>query len=338
MSGKVMIDLSNSKRIMMGGVGVAAYYSSMSISTIIPDPTPMKEDRNQAQQQHQSSHRESFSTGDVVDTKKKRKTVRFTSKLPTKATTILPSMFPTTILTEEHCNELWYQKDELTEIKKEAKELISRREDNKNKNQNSNSNKNGNDNKNDNDNDDGLERFTRQRATWKRSSIHYILQAQKQLKERQGVNQEQQQEYLHNASIRCSTWAKETAFKQGFEDYCSIHDPLASLFASTSSGTTSSGTTSSDASTSTSTRRRRKYHPKDNAKEEVGKGQEQEQEKRRQEQEQHYDELIFGTTSNNNKDNNTKKNKKDCNISNSIHNKEDRRPFKKRRMMITIEV
>jgi hypothetical protein len=324
MSDKVMIDLSNSKRMMMGGVGVAAYYNSMNMSTIIPDPTPMKEDRNQAQHQHQhqSPHRVSFSTGDVVDTKKKRKTVQFASNLPTKATTIPSSMFPTTILTEKHCNELWYQKDELTEIKKEAKELISRREDNDNKNDNKNKNSNRNNDNDDDDEDDaheGLERFTRQRATWKRSSIYYILQAQKQVKERQGVNQEQQQQYLRNVSIQCSTWAKETALKQGFKDYCSIHDPLASLFASTTSDTTSS-----DASTSTS--RRRKDHPKDSNKEEVGKG--QEQQKRRQQQEQHYDELIFGTTSNNNNTNNSKK---DCNTSNNIHNKHDRRPFKKRR-------
>merc|ERR1711865_592002 len=111
-------------------------------------------------------------------------------------------------------------------------EVISRREENKNKNSNSNSNSNNNDN---DDTHDGLERFTRQRAIWKRSSIHYILLAQKQVKEKRGVlNQDQQQEYLYNVSIRCSTWAKEAAFEQGFQDYCSIHDPLASLFASTS--------------------------------------------------------------------------------------------------------
>merc|ERR1711957_688452 len=100
---------------------------------------------------------------------------------------------------------------------------------------------------------DGLERFTRQRAIWKRSSIHYILLAQKQVKEKkQGVlvNQDQQQEYLYNVSIRCSTWAKEAAFEQGLKDYCSIHDPLASLFASSTSSSSNS-----DASTSTSARR-----------------------------------------------------------------------------------
>jgi hypothetical protein len=363
MSDKVMIDLSNSKRIMIGGVvGVESDNSSMSSlsTTILPDPTPMKEDRRnqvqqqQQQQQHQSSHRKSISTGDVVGTTKKRKMVRFTSNLPTKATTTI--LFPTTtILTEEHCNELWYQKDELLEIKKEAKEVISRREDRKNKNSNSDSNSNKNDNNDDNDDNDdthaGLERFTRQRAIWKRSSIHYILVAQKQVKEKQGVliNQDQQQDYLQNVSIRCSTWAKEAAFEQGLKDYCSIHDPLASLFASTTS------TSSSDASASTSSARigRRQDYPKNNntkeeQEEEVGKEQEQEQEKRRQKQEQHYDELIFGTTStsNNNKDNNnhTKKktNKKmDCcnnTSNNNIHNKGDRRPFKKRRIMRTIEV
>merc|ERR1711865_928445 len=99
---------------------------------------------------------------------------------------------------------------------------------------------------------DGLERFTRQRATWKRSSIYYVLQAQKQYNSNHnnsinnsnnnnGSNNDNnrasssfkrqqkhrrrlcREDYIRDVSIRCSNWAKETALKQGQKDYLSVH-------------------------------------------------------------------------------------------------------------------
>ena len=68
----------------------------------------------------------------------------------------------------------------------------------------------------------GLEKFNTQRAVWKRSAIHYTLVAQKH-----HVGDET---FLRRVSQRCTGWARETALKQGFKDYCAVHDPLACLF------------------------------------------------------------------------------------------------------------
>lgn len=281
---KIMIDLSTSKRMgaacSLNNVNTI-HMNNMNMNvSAIPDPTPMKE-----LVEENRPHRVSFLRRDVVSTridattscseiKRKIKTVRFEQNIPTKATIIIPSeiLSPSRllILTEEYCKELWYQKAELSVIKKVAKAIIARRDNKDKRNDNRNDYNNYNNNNDDNYND-GLERFTRQRSTWKRSSIHYILQAQKQYNTHhacknicnnayKSANDRAREEYIRNVSIRCSNWAKETALKQGFEDYCSIHDPLASLF------------TIRD------------------------KGNKKEEGQQKQKQEQHYDELIFGNT------------------------------------------
>jgi len=106
-------------------------------------------------------------------------------------------------LTPEMCVELWYQPSEIAAMKQNARYALLHR--------------------NEASEDDlaGLERFNSQRAVWKRSAIQYVLMAQKQ---------HRGEDFLRRVSLRCTGWARETAMKQGFKDYCAVHDPLASLF------------------------------------------------------------------------------------------------------------
>lgn len=106
-------------------------------------------------------------------------------------------------LTEELRRELWYSAEEITKYKVDAKNTVLHRE------------------KATDDSLLGLEKFCCQRATWKRSAIHYVLLAQKQ---------KQGEEFVARVSKRCTGWARETALRQGFKDYCAVEDPLASLF------------------------------------------------------------------------------------------------------------
>jgi hypothetical protein len=108
-------------------------------------------------------------------------------------------------LTNELCHDLWYQTPEIVAMKQDAKRVLFNRENA--------------------DPDDllGLERFNSQRAVWKRSAIYYVLLAQRQ---RHG------EDFIRRVSQRCSAWARETAVRQGFADYCAVNDPLASLFGS----------------------------------------------------------------------------------------------------------
>ena len=160
------------------------------------------------------------------DTGEKR--VRF-SLLPSKPTENVSSTNQKRpwagALTEEHCKELWFQKDELGAIKQEAKLAIATRtvvhDDPKSSEEQR-------------ENLAGLERFTRERAIWKKSAIRYVLLAQKNCRlnndnERNSQNCSNE-EYIGRVSLRCTGWARETAQNQGFVDYCAVHDPLASLF------------------------------------------------------------------------------------------------------------
>merc|ERR1712157_251423 len=45
------------------------------------------------------------------------------------------------------------------------------------------------------------------------------------------------EEYIRSISLKCTEWARDTAVKQGFSDYCAVHDPLASLFSDCESNT-----------------------------------------------------------------------------------------------------
>jgi hypothetical protein len=107
-------------------------------------------------------------------------------------------------LTEGLCQTLWYTGSDINAMKQDAKRILL--------------------NRTEATEEDlvGLERFNVQRALWKRSAIQYVLMAQKQ---RKG-----DEDFLQGVSLRCSGWAREMAMKQGFRDYCAVHDPLASLF------------------------------------------------------------------------------------------------------------
>jgi hypothetical protein len=105
-------------------------------------------------------------------------------------------------LTDDLCHELWYGVHEITSMKAEAKRIILKKDATA-------------------DELLGLERFNQHRATWKRSHIHYTLLAQKQ---------HHGEEFVARVSKRCSGWARETALRQGFNDYCAVNDPLAALF------------------------------------------------------------------------------------------------------------
>lgn len=183
------------------------------------------------------------------------------------------------ILTQEHCEELWHQKDELAAIKQEAKHIIANR---KAILEGSSDDDDSYSNDDDRENLVGLERFSRQRAVWKRSAIHYVLMAQRQVHRQQrqrqsqqsnnnnlNINNESNEEYIRNVSTRCSGWAKETAVEQGFHDYCAVHDPLASLFSD------SDDELSDSSNDSTSSSNRNNYN-----------------------KEQNYNELIFGDSNN----------------------------------------
>lgn len=124
------------------------------------------------------------------------------------------------VLTEEHRRELWYQKAELAAIKLEAKIAIANRAKVENSLEAS---------IEEQDSMIGLERFSKQRAVWKKSAIHYVLMAQRQIRGL-GSHIISTEDYIQSVSLRCTAWAREAAKKQGFRDYCAVHDPLASLF------------------------------------------------------------------------------------------------------------
>lgn len=253
---KMMIGIANSKRIGLGKYGLhpnaALVYNNNNnnnnsnnnknnnnnygMAAIIElNPTPMREE-SWSESSNSRPHRISFITADEDNNNNKKRTVRFASSLATKASTTGENNNAIHILTQEHCEELWHQKDELAAIKQEAKHIIANR-----KAVLEGSSDDDDDfcsNNDDRENLVGLERFSRQRAVWKRSAIHYVLMAQRQVHRQQrqtqqsnnNVNNQSNEEYIRNVSTRCSGWAKETAVKQGFRDYCAVHDPLASLF------------------------------------------------------------------------------------------------------------
>lgn len=138
----------------------------------------------------------------------------------------------TEILTEEHCHELWFQKAELAAIKHAAKVLIANRKQIQ---------ENPDASSEELDGMTGLERFSRKRAVWKKSTIRCVLMAQRQVDEllrtsgydfkNHGMSKE---DYIQAISLRCTGWARDAAEKQGFRDYCAVHDPLASLFSDNS--------------------------------------------------------------------------------------------------------
>jgi len=151
-----------------------------------------------------------------------KKTVRFA---PETSTTNSSG-----VLTEEHCKELWYQKAELVAIKHAAKVIIANR-----------ASVVGNPNASSEERDSliGLERFSKKRAVWKKSAIKCVLMSQRQINELCALSINdigaEKDEYIRETSLRCTEWARDAAEKQGFRDYCAVHDPLADLFSDSGS-------------------------------------------------------------------------------------------------------
>jgi hypothetical protein len=150
---------------------------------------------------------------------KPKKTVRFAPQL---STTVHSTKLWDGALIAEHCHELWYQKSELAAIKHAAKVTIANR-----------SFVEGNPNASLNQRDEliGLERFSKQRAVWKKSAIRCVIIAQRQINNLFAGNSTiGKEDYIQRISLRCTEWARDAAEKQGFRDYCAVHDPLAELF------------------------------------------------------------------------------------------------------------
>jgi len=164
---------------------------------------------------------------------KPKKTVRFAPELmkATESVGINSTSSATKpwegTLTEDHCRELWYQKDELVAIKHAAKVIIANSVFLEN---------NPDTSSEDQDGLIGLERFSKKRAVWKRTAIRCVLEAQRQMTElaktihNDYFHDISKEDYIHSISMRCTAWSRDAAKKQGFRDYCAAHDPLASLF------------------------------------------------------------------------------------------------------------
>lgn len=152
--------------------------------------------------------------------KKPKKTVRFTPQLST-TTYLIHTQLWDGKLSEELCHELWYQKSELAAIKHAAKVAIANR-----------SAVQGNPNASFEELDEliGLERFSKQRAVWKKSAIRCVMMAQRQINCLDGNHSICREDYIQHIAMSGSEWARDAAEKQGFHDYCAVHDPLAALF------------------------------------------------------------------------------------------------------------
>jgi hypothetical protein len=122
----------------------------------------------------------------------------------------LPVPLPVT-LTEEDCEALWYQPEEVAAFKADIRYLIMYYAESRSS-------------CTSHDEDDdmrGLERYNLERSTYKKSAIYYVLMAQKKSKGNPKV--------IRMVSKRCTGWAQELALHQGFEDFCAVYDPLETL-------------------------------------------------------------------------------------------------------------
>jgi len=136
-------------------------------------------------------------------------------------------------LTEENCKQLWYQKDELSAMKKEVRFLLTQighfpttlaQQQQKH-------------NIPTVDQDDflrqfetedqtlaGLGRFGFQRTQYKRSALYYVLAAQREYLGKH------KNEYLKAISRRCTGWARRVAAEEGFSVFCEVYgDPIENL-------------------------------------------------------------------------------------------------------------
>lgn len=193
------------------------------------------------------------SNNSTVDFQRKlgRKRVRFQEEQNEEGDlAVMPPSLPgnNVLLTDEMCRELWYQQHEVDQMKADVRSAILRKM--KDRSRSSSSSNNADEDKNENKDElVGLHRYSPQRSQWKRSAIYYTLLAQKRQKylqklssspssttkdnndnESRDEQQQRAEDFVRKVSMRCSAWAREMAVKQGFKDYCAVHDPLACLF------------------------------------------------------------------------------------------------------------
>ena len=145
----------------------------------------------------------------------RRRLVQFSLLVEDKEnTTIVPYRAkPMKELTIDISRDMWYTNDEIKTFRKNAKDLVVRR-----------LRRPARPNTVTNAGEDltGLERyFDTKRTKHKKSAIYYIIKSQSFNKD---------PEFTREVSRRCSSFAKNVAAKQGFEDFCNVYDPLASLF------------------------------------------------------------------------------------------------------------
>merc|ERR1711907_704509 len=178
----------------------------------------------------------------LVAEQQQQKAVRFVLEPTMTLTAATPR---SSALTNDCREPLWYHRDELAMIKLEVKQVLAmkrqqQREQQQQHNQQHNEGGHDRDRRKSNyniykhdDNDTalvGLQRFNPQRATWKRSAIHYVLAAQSHLCKKYNsalVNIPQPKEaqnYVRSVSLRCTGWARGTAREQGYRDYCVAYD------------------------------------------------------------------------------------------------------------------
>jgi hypothetical protein len=266
------IESMNSKRLGLGKFSRTNNLNNdgdCGNSMAIISPTPIREESSCS-----TPRRISFFQ-DTENTRKTKKTIRFVPQLSktNDGTDGSASKLWKGALTEEHCHELWYQKGELVAIKQAAKIAIANR---------SKIQDNPNASFEELDSLLGLERFSKRRALWKKSAIRCVLMAQGQMNElckqttiknvySNSINKE---DYIQSISLRCTEWARNASEKQGFCDYCAVHDPLASLFSDS------------------------KFNSSEISLDDYKK-----------EEEQNYNELIFGETTIGNNNTNSKKRK-----------------------------
>lgn len=124
-----------------------------------------------------------------------------TSELP-----YAPALFST--LTEDMCQDLWYQQDHLAAMKQEVRDLVLY-------------------GSTDEEEMSGLGRYTFERSQHKRSAIYYVIAAHRE--------RSMDEEWVKAVSERCTGWARHIARQDGFEAYCDIYgDPLEVLLRNSS--------------------------------------------------------------------------------------------------------
>lgn len=133
-----------------------------------------------------------------------------------------------TWLTEEDCRERWYQKDELSAMKRAVRMAILYGISDEIENQQSEPSAFS--------FGVGLGRFSLERSQHKRSAIYHILMAQQHARQQlasrnHSMSLAQQQEatesWIRRISRRCTAWARHISAEEGFATFCEVYgDPI----------------------------------------------------------------------------------------------------------------